>query len=119
MRRNGAGLAWRGQWCQTQGRHKCGTSTEAFIFEFTGSQGLDNTLSDDCTGDGKNWLGPQLMLVRDELGRKSGDGSWTEYIRRQNTARSCSAVQEIMARICSELINEGIRFTFLLEMDDQ
>ena len=59
------------------------------------------------------------MLVRDELGGKSGDGSWTEYIRRQNTARSCSAVQEIMARICSERINEGIRFTFLLEMDDQ
>ena len=48
------------------------------------------------------------MLVRDELGGKSGDGSWTEYIRR-----------EIMARICSERINEGIRFTFLLEMDDQ
>ena len=59
------------------------------------------------------------MLVRDELGGKSGDGSWTEYIRRQNTARSCSAVREIMARICSERINEGIRFTFLLEMDDQ
>ena len=108
-------------------RPKVGTSVaqasldtqDAFIFEFTGSQGLDNTLSDDCTGDGKNWLGLQLMLVRDELGRKSGDGSWTEYIRRQNTARSCSAVQEIMARICSERINEGIRFTFILEMDDQ
>ena len=61
-----------------------------------------------------------LDMVRIGLAyRKSGDGSWTEYIRRQNTARSCSAVQEIMARICSERINEGIRFTFLLEMDDQ
>ena len=57
-----------------------------------------------------------LDMVRIGLAyRKSGDGSWTEYIRRQNTARSCSAVQEI----CSERINEGIRFTFLLEMDDQ
>ena len=50
-------------------RPKVGTSVaqasldtqDAFIFEFTGSQGLDNTLSDDCTGYGKNWLGLQRI----------------------------------------------------------
>ena len=50
-------------------RPKVGTSVaqalfdtqDAFIFEFTGSQGLDNTLSDDCTGYGKNWLGLQKI----------------------------------------------------------
>ena len=46
--------------------------------------GGDNTWSDDGTGDGMNWFGLQIMLVRDELRGKSGDGSWTEYIHRQN-----------------------------------
>ena len=54
-----------------------------FIWEHIGRPGRDNTWSDDCTGDGMNWFGLQLMLVRDELRGKSGDGSWTEYIRRQ------------------------------------
>ena len=45
--------------------------------------GRGNAWSDDCTGDGMNWFGLQLMLMRDELRGTSGDGSWTEYIRCQ------------------------------------
>ena len=45
--------------------------------------GGDNTWSDDCTGDGMNWFGLQLMLMRDELRGTTGDGSWTEFTRCQ------------------------------------
>ena len=53
--------------------------------------GRGNAWSDDCTGDGMNWFGLQLMLVRDELRGKSGDGSWTEYIHRQKRVFHCMA----------------------------
>ena len=74
--------------------------------------GGDNTWSDDCTGDGMNWFGLQLMLVRDELRGTSGDGSWTEYIRRQITP---GAEEKIMDGLISERINARISFSFLTQ----
>merc|ERR1712190_668593 len=40
---------------------------DAFLLEHNECPGRDNTWSDDYTGEGQNWLGLQLMLLRDEL----------------------------------------------------
>lgn len=37
--------------------------------------------SDNCDGNGSNWLGLQLMLWRDELRGGGGEGSWTAFIQ--------------------------------------
>ena len=59
-----------------------------------------------------NWFGLQLMLMRDELRGTSGDGSWTEYIRRQITP---DAEDKIMDDLISERINARITFSFLVQ----
>jgi len=41
---------------------------DAFLLEHNSVRGRDCIWSDDKFGDGKNWLGLQLMLVRDEAG---------------------------------------------------
>lgn len=56
---------------------------DAFLIEHSGpSSARDLVWSGSITGDGPNWLGMQLMLVRDELVQASGGrASWTPYIR--------------------------------------
>jgi len=50
---------------------------DAFLLEHNSVEGRDKVWSDNCKGDGTNWLGLQLMIVRDEL---SGKSAWTRYI---------------------------------------
>merc|ERR1711972_1196 len=52
---------------------------EAFLLEHNSIAGRDTVWSDNCDGDGTNWLGLQLMLLRDQL---CGKSAWTAYICR-------------------------------------
>lgn len=50
---------------------------DAFLLEHNACVGRDKIWSNNCDGSGTNWLGLQLMLVRDEL---SGSRDWTEWL---------------------------------------
>lgn len=50
---------------------------DAYLLEHNSVQGRDDIWSDNCDGNGMNWLGLQLMLIRDEIQKKQ---SWTPYI---------------------------------------
>jgi len=50
---------------------------DAFLLEHNSVRGRDNVWSDNNDGEGKNWLGVMLMLLRDELTGKTG---WTDYV---------------------------------------
>mmetsp|Transcript_19525 Transcript_19525/g.45413 ORF Transcript_19525/g.45413 Transcript_19525/m.45413 type:complete len:524 (+) Transcript_19525:80-1651(+) len=52
---------------------------DCFLLEHNADVGRDAVWSDNSIGDGKNWLGMQLMLVRDEL---LGTTRWTDFINR-------------------------------------
>jgi len=56
----------------------------AFLLEHNSTPGRDYIWSNNHIGDGKNWLGLQLMLRRDELRsspRSLSEHSWTELLR--------------------------------------
>eukprot|EP00930_Biecheleria_cincta_P054118 TRINITY_DN4002_c0_g3_i1.p1 TRINITY_DN4002_c0_g3~~TRINITY_DN4002_c0_g3_i1.p1 ORF type:complete len:614 (-),score=44.20 TRINITY_DN4002_c0_g3_i1:2-1771(-) len=53
---------------------------DAFLLEHNSVTGRDSTWSDNMIGDGRNWLGLQLMLIRDELFGKR-HGTWTTYLQ--------------------------------------
>eukprot|EP00930_Biecheleria_cincta_P027896 TRINITY_DN194_c0_g2_i4.p1 TRINITY_DN194_c0_g2~~TRINITY_DN194_c0_g2_i4.p1 ORF type:complete len:361 (+),score=45.84 TRINITY_DN194_c0_g2_i4:49-1131(+) len=61
-------------------RHLCLTQ-DAFLLEHNSVSGRDSTWSDNYNGDGQNWLGLQLMMIRDELSGHTSRGSWTCYAR--------------------------------------
>lgn len=50
---------------------------DAFLLHHQNRPGQDKVWADDCSGEGTNWLGLQLLLLRDQL---SGEKRWTEYI---------------------------------------
>lgn len=58
---------------------------DAFLLEHNSVAERDKIWSDNCDGEGTNWLGLQLMLIRDELGGAAEVegrlGTWTEFIR--------------------------------------
>lgn len=58
---------------------------DAFLLEHNSVAGRDKIWSDNCIGDGSNWLGLQLMLIRDELSGKRG---WTDYINSHIDSRT-------------------------------
>lgn len=51
---------------------------DAFLLEHNNALNRDSIWSDNCDGNGNNWLGILLMLVRDRL---CGTDRWTKYIR--------------------------------------
>ena len=53
---------------------------DAFLLEHNSIQGRDNVWSDNADGEGTNWLGMQLMLLRDNL---LGKQIWTSWIETQ------------------------------------
>lgn len=54
---------------------------DAFLLEHNAAVGRDAAWSDNGDGSGANWLGAQLMLLRDELAGSARDaGSWTRWI---------------------------------------
>ncbi|CAE8626137.1 unnamed protein product [Polarella glacialis] len=57
---------------------------DAFLLEHNSRSGSDTVWSDNGDGKGWNWLGIQLMLVRDEInGCADAATSWTSWLRRQ------------------------------------
>jgi hypothetical protein len=52
---------------------------DAYLLEHNTSVGRDLIWSDNHLGEGTNWLGLQCMLIRDQLNKKSGPGSWTYF----------------------------------------
>ena len=56
----------------------------AFLLEHNPRVGRDSVWSNDGNGTGRNWLGLQLMLLRDELRHTSSErSSWTTFIKSQ------------------------------------
>jgi len=53
---------------------------DAYLLEHNSTEGRDLIWSDNYNGEGRNWLGMQCMLIRDELNKKSGLDSWTHFI---------------------------------------
>merc|ERR1740121_733981 len=52
---------------------------DSFLLEHNPVVGRDKQWSDNHRGDGANWLGMQLMLVRDELVEQS-ERTWTSWL---------------------------------------
>jgi len=81
----GFGTNWRGMWAVLQAKFKPGSQMAAallstgdsFLLEHNSTRGRDMVWSDNCDGEGTNWLGLQLMLLRDQL---SGRCGWTNYL---------------------------------------
>mmetsp|Transcript_45766 Transcript_45766/g.83842 ORF Transcript_45766/g.83842 Transcript_45766/m.83842 type:complete len:770 (-) Transcript_45766:83-2392(-) len=64
-------------------------SGDAFLIEHNSVPGRDTIWSNNNLGDGKNWLGMQLMLLRDRLLQSYGRQAtgWTKFI--VDTCRIC------------------------------
>jgi len=81
----GFGSNWKGMWAVLQRKFALGTpmsqalalTGDAYLLEHNTAVGRDGVWSDNFDGEGKNWLGMQLMLVRDLL---RGRHAWTRYI---------------------------------------
>jgi len=56
---------------------------DAFLVEHNSVHGRDTIWSDNWDGSGTNWLGIQLMMVRDTLAQNSGPTSWTTWLSGQ------------------------------------
>merc|ERR1719436_2140497 len=55
---------------------------DAYLLQHNASSGRDRLWSNNNTGDGTNWLGMQLMIIRDEMQvQKSGQSSWAHFIQ--------------------------------------
>jgi hypothetical protein len=61
---------------------------DAFLLEHNSVHGRDATWSDNAVGDGENWLGMALMVVRDRLlrgtdgagARGAQTGPWSQWL---------------------------------------
>merc|ERR1712226_874691 len=63
---------------------------DAFLLEHNEVAGRDKVWSDNHDGEGTNWLGLQLMLLRDELRCEEGQAetitetmTWTQFIEKR------------------------------------
>jgi hypothetical protein len=76
---------WKGMMAVLHAKFKSGTRLEkalektgdAFLLNHSGRHGEDPVWSDNNDGEGTNWLGLQLMLLRD---RRTGWKKWTKFI---------------------------------------
>eukprot|EP00928_Gymnodinium_smaydae_P067803 TRINITY_DN5079_c0_g1_i1.p1 TRINITY_DN5079_c0_g1~~TRINITY_DN5079_c0_g1_i1.p1 ORF type:complete len:388 (-),score=68.88 TRINITY_DN5079_c0_g1_i1:76-1239(-) len=99
MSYGGYGSNWKGMLAVLRLKFKAGTACaqalcatgEAFLLEHNEVSGRDKVWSDNQEGDGTNWLGLQLMLIRDELNNATGhEASWTAFFRsRLNLETGC------------------------------
>jgi len=81
---------------------------DAYLLEHNSVEGRDKVWSDNCKGDGTNWLGLQIMLIRDEINGTSG---WTTFISKHidlNTGNPTSGAdsdecQFLVQKTCAAL----------------
>mmetsp|Transcript_22997 Transcript_22997/g.42328 ORF Transcript_22997/g.42328 Transcript_22997/m.42328 type:complete len:272 (-) Transcript_22997:51-866(-) len=92
---HGYGNNWKGMLAVLRAKFKPGSkfaqgllaTSDAFLLEHNSVKGRDAVWSNNHIGDGTNWLGMQLMLLRDELQSGalvslwSGPRPWTRFIR--------------------------------------
>jgi len=71
---------------------------DAFLLEHNPVEGRDLVWSDNKVGDGTNWLGLQLMLVRGELLKEANPQGWPAYIRSLFNLETGSFLDEAAAQ---------------------
>jgi len=82
----GYGTGWNAMWAVLNAKFGPGMpwaeallkTGDAFLLKHDSIEGRDKVWSDNSDGEGANWLGVQLMLIRDQL---SGNARWTDYIK--------------------------------------
>jgi uridine kinase/predicted NAD-dependent protein-ADP-ribosyltransferase YbiA (DUF1768 family) len=82
---------WLGMWAVLKSKFRRGSECanklkdtgDAYLLEHNNKDGKDAIWSNNKVGDGKNWLGLQLMLIRDfnNNKNKSDENTWTYFIR--------------------------------------
>lgn len=84
---SGFGSNWNAMWAVLEAkfldpvfRQRLLNTGDAYLLEHNEQTGRDNIWSDNHDGTGTNWLGLQLMLLRDQLGSRD---DWTSWISRQ------------------------------------
>mmetsp|Transcript_41380 Transcript_41380/g.74920 ORF Transcript_41380/g.74920 Transcript_41380/m.74920 type:complete len:560 (-) Transcript_41380:74-1753(-) len=83
----GTGSNWHAMLAVLRGKFDRGSryaealvkTEDAFLLNHYSDVGKDKVWSDNAIGDGANWLGMQLMLVRDEL---MGTRTWTDFVNK-------------------------------------
>jgi len=81
----GFGTEWAAMMAVLDAKFRSGSALEralietgdAFLLNHSGRSGRDRPWSDNSYGDGANWLGMQLMLLRD---KRTGWTRWTRFI---------------------------------------
>lgn len=81
----GFGSNWKGMLAVLEAKFKRGSrvadallaTDDTFLLEHNSVSGRDKIWSDNCDGEGTNWLGLQIMFFRDKL---SGRAEWTRYL---------------------------------------
>jgi len=81
----GFGNNWRGMWAVLEAKFRPGSrmaealisTGDAFLLHHNSASGRDTVWSDNCDGEGTNWLGLQLLLLRDQL---TGRTAWTDHL---------------------------------------
>jgi uridine kinase/predicted NAD-dependent protein-ADP-ribosyltransferase YbiA (DUF1768 family) len=86
----GFGSNWKGMCAVLRAKFRYGTEIadalmrtgETYIMDFSSArEGSKNWSNNSNPGDSQNWLGMQLMLLRDELNEKSGrKANWRDFI---------------------------------------
>lgn len=63
-------------------QHALKATSQSFLLEHNSTTGRDKVWSNNFNGQGTNWLGLQLMLIRDELNNVTGGtaGSWSQWL---------------------------------------
>lgn len=82
----GFGSNWKGMQAVLAAKFKPQTALtdallctgDSFLLEHNPVDGRDKVWSDNSDGTGTNWLGLQLLLLRDQRG--GGNGDWTRYV---------------------------------------
>jgi predicted NAD-dependent protein-ADP-ribosyltransferase YbiA (DUF1768 family) len=117
---------WKGMMAVLHAKFKGGSRLEqalektgdAFLLNHSGFHGEDAVWSDNNDGEGTNWLGLQLMLLRD---RRTGWKKWTKFIEssidRQTGERIQpedmnpnawqDAVRSARAAVVDEMVKQG------------
>jgi len=89
---------WKGMMAVLQAKFKSGSTLEkalektgeAFLLNHSGRHGEDPVWSDNYDGEGTNWLGLQLMLLRD---RRTGWKKWTKFIESSIDVQTGDCIQ--------------------------
>jgi len=79
---------WHGMLAVLRQKYQAGTACadaliatgDSFLLEHNSHSGRDSIWSDNHIGNGTNWLGLQLMLLRDELKSTEDSLTWTGYV---------------------------------------